>query len=156
MIDASHLVSQSLAPAVAISASALLALGLINRVSTLGARIRQLNKEIRLSADPAEIARMQEQIRIVFSRAYFVRNALLCLFSAIALMVLTAFGLAFSQMGWLPNWTPVVPFLAGLAFIFGSVLFELNEVLMNLHALHIDSDVTLEKDVKRPSSFQIA
>jgi hypothetical protein len=133
------LIVQSLSPAVAISGAGLLTLGLLNRLSHLGTRVRQLNKEYRDSDETAQTRiNINEQIQLVLDRARMVRNALVMLYVAIGSMVLTAFSLAMGELGLLPKGAAIGFFLCGLGGIFIAVLQEVLEVTLALKALKKD------------------
>ena len=138
------LITESLAPAVAISGAALMTMGLLNRMSHLGTRVRQLNQALR-EVPPSESARIENlrlQSSMVMQRACMVRNALLMLYSAIGCMVLTAFSLALTELHWVPGniSLPIWPFLLGLFSILLAVVQEMFEVLLALKALTLDSE----------------
>lgn len=140
MIEFNTFITQALSPALAISASGMLTLGMHNRLSVLGSRVRQLNRELALIDNPARLANFKQQIILFTERAALIRNALFLLYAAICLMVLTAFALAMQDLSVLnENWpVPVVTFLLGLAFIFWAVIIEAYEVLLILKALDLD------------------
>jgi Protein of unknown function (DUF2721) len=138
------LITESLAPAVAISGAALMTMGLLNRMSHLGTRVRQLNQTLR-EIPPSESARVVNvrlQSVMVMQRACMVRNALLMLYAAIGCMVLTAFSLALTELHWVPVdiRLPIWTFLLGLFSILLAVVQEMFEVLLALKALTLDSE----------------
>lgn len=140
MIEFNAFITQSLSPALAISASGMLSLGMHNRLSVLGGRVRQLNRELAQTDDPARITNFKKQIGLFSQRAQLIRNALFLLYAAICLMVLTAFALAMTDLSVLhDDWpVPIVTFLSGLGLIFWAVILEAREVLLILKALDLD------------------
>jgi hypothetical protein len=134
------LISDSLAPAVAISGAALMTMGLLNRLSHLGNRVRQLNQSLRETDDPYRLNNLNRQIAMVIARAGMVRNALILLYSAIGCMVLTAFGLALTALHVLPEaaHVPINTFLLGLFAVLLAVVVEMFEVTLALRALKLD------------------
>jgi hypothetical protein len=136
------LIVQSLAPTVAITGAALISSSLLNRLSHLGTRVRQLNQTLREIA-PTESARVENvrlQAAMLMKRARMVRSALLCLYAAIGCMVLTAFSLALTELHWVPAdiSLPIWIFLFGLFSILMAVVQEMLEVLLALKALYLD------------------
>jgi hypothetical protein len=141
-LAANTLIADSLAPAVAISGAALMTMGLLNRLAHLGTRVRQLNQTMREehNKDTPRLANVSQQVGMVLKRARMVRNALLFLYFAIGCMVFTAFGLALTALGVVPEWVqlPIWTFLLGLTGILIAVGQEITEVLLALKALKLD------------------
>jgi Protein of unknown function (DUF2721) len=136
------LITQSLAPAVAITGAALMSSGLLNRLSHLGTRVRQLNQTLR-EIPPTESGRVENirlQAIMLIKRARIVRSALLCLYACIGSMVLTAFSVALTELHWLPPTMGIAIwiFLFGLFSILMAVVLEMLEVLLALKALYLD------------------
>jgi hypothetical protein len=139
MNELNEFITQALSPALAISASGMLTLGMHNRLSVLGGRVRQLNREILELSDPVRIANLQNQVVTFIQRAKLIRNSLFLLYAAICMMVLTAFGLAISDLDIMHAQNiPIVTFLIGLGLIFVAVVMEALEVLLILRTLHLD------------------
>ncbi len=138
-LDLTEFITQSLSPALAISASGMLSLGMHNRLSILGGRVRQLNREIITESGSHRVANLKEQVKLFIQRAVILRNSLFLLYAAICLMVLTAVSLAFKELGVL--WSELIPmatFLGGLSLIFSAVVLEAWEVLLILRTLELD------------------
>jgi hypothetical protein len=138
---ANTLITQALAPAVALSGFALITMGLLNRLSHLGSRVRQLNQQVRDNHEPHRLPVIRQQIAMVLDRAKRVRNALFMAYFGIACMVVTAFLLAATELGLVTGgglW-PIGSFLLGLLSFLLSVVIELTEVFLALKALKLDS-----------------
>jgi hypothetical protein len=140
MLSPSILIAQALAPAVAINASGLLALGIHNRISTLGSRVRELNREYSQASSPQSKENLKQQIAYFLLRGRLMRNALFLLYFAIVFMVLTACAIAGYSIA--PQvvhacW-PLLFFLGGLFFILIAMLLEVTEIAILLRALKLD------------------
>jgi hypothetical protein len=132
-------ITQSLSPALAISASGMLALGMHNRLSILGGRVRQINKDLRDESSPIRQDNLNQQIQLFVKRARILRDALFFLYAAICLMVITAVALAFESLHWInTSLVAMISFLLGLGLIFWAVLLEAWEVLLILQTLEVD------------------
>jgi hypothetical protein len=139
MLAANTIISESLAPAVAISGIGLLIFGLNNRIATVGTRVRELNRELRQTTDPERIRNIRQQVPLFLERAYIIRNAMFLLFGALGMMVFTAFAIAVSRLNYvhwemLPAWT----FLGGLILMLTAVVIEAYETILNLRTLALD------------------
>ncbi|MBY0405376.1 MAG: DUF2721 domain-containing protein [Cyanobacteria bacterium] len=155
MIELKTFITQSLSPALAISASGMLTLGMQNRLSTVGTRVRQLNREIILLNNPTRSQNLTDQIQLFLMRGVLIRNALFLMYSAICLMVFTAFALALSDLGiFNPAWKiPIWTFLMGLGMILVAVVIEAFEVLLILKALKLDGKGISNLDEPQEDSF---
>jgi polyferredoxin len=140
-------ITQALSPALAISASGMLALSMNNRIGVLGSRVRELDRTIHTGQhSPERLRNLKLQVKYFVRRARLLRNGLLCLYMAVVMMVLTAFGLALSNLpvsmqyltGSVSQYLPVATFLVGLLFILVGVVLEAVEVLLLLNALKLD------------------
>ncbi|MEB3245076.1 MAG: DUF2721 domain-containing protein [Vampirovibrionales bacterium] len=144
------IIQQALSPAVAMSASALLALGMHNRLSSVINRLRSLNQEARLSyqeTSPAKPASplpitgsLRQQQHLLLTRGRLLRNGLLCTNAAVASLTGCAFAIALGVLGALPlgdHWAAGL-FLLGLLLMAGSLVFETLEVSLLLKALKLD------------------
>jgi hypothetical protein len=132
-------ITQSLSPALAISASGMWALGMHNRLSILGGRVRQINKDLRDETSPIRQDNLNQQIQLFVKRARILRDALFFLYAAICLMVMTAVALAFESLHWInASLVAMISFLLGLGLIFWAVLLEAWEVLLILQTLEVD------------------
>jgi hypothetical protein len=141
-----QLITQSLAPAVALSGFALMTMGLLNRLAHLGSRVRQLNQQVRDNHNPQRLPNIRQQIGMVLQRARMVRNALFMAYLGIGCMVLTAFFLALTALGFLPAMAnlPIWVFLVGLFSFLSSVVQEMFEVRLALKALDLDAEDVYE------------
>jgi len=132
-----------LAPAIMVSASGLLLLGLLNRYTVIMSRIRALNEERRrlvrsttppAEALPVEITRLASVIRQLddlVDRVRFMRNAVMCQVVAVGCFVLSSLliGLRVAGPEWLKLVHPLPVFVTGMAVLFAGVVFEGTDVL---------------------------
>ncbi len=155
MLAPTDIISDSLAPAVALSGMALLISGLNNRIATVGTRVRELNRELRVlkdKPDPQRTRNIQKQIPLFLERGYLIRNAMFLLFGALGMMVFTAVTIALSRLHYIewkvvPTWT----FLGGLALMLLAVLIEAYETILNLRTLALDVDHSLGVETGEPA-----
>lgn len=137
--DTNSIITSSLAPAVALSGIGMLTLGLSNRITTVGTRVRELNRELRDYKDPERLANIRRQIPLFLRRAYLIRNALFLLLGSMGMMVFTALFIALAKLYYvewelLPSWT----FVGGLLLLLGAVIIEGVEITLNLKTLNLD------------------
>lgn len=152
MLAATDIISDSLAPAVALSGMALLITGLNNRIATVGTRVRELNRELRVlkdKPDPQRVRNISKQIPLFLERGYLIRNAMFLMFGALGMMVFTAVTIALSRLHYVeleiaPTWT----FLGGLALMLLAVIIEAYETILNLRTLALDVDHSLGHEIE--------
>ncbi|MEW5821185.1 MAG: DUF2721 domain-containing protein, partial [Cyanobacteriota bacterium] len=102
MINTSTLISQMLAPSVAISAFGLLLLSMNNRFFTITGRIRSLNAEIRdlnrlenrTKFDNRRIQVVKDQVGLMLKRCNIIKNAVFFLYMGMGCTVLTVLMIA--------------------------------------------------------------
>lgn len=140
MSELNTFITQTLAPALAISATGMLTLGMQNRLSVLASRVRELNREIIAEVIPARTENLRQQVALFIQRGTLIRNALFLLYASIGLLIVTAFALALTDLDILQTeWrVPVITFLLGLGLILIAILIEVYEVLLMLKTLHLD------------------
>jgi uncharacterized membrane protein YdcZ (DUF606 family) len=141
-----------LAPALGISATALLLLSLQNRYSLIINRIRLLNEERRRyshklveksSLDYDENVRhisVLNQIQKMLERCRDVRNAILFIQGSILLFVLTSVFIAlnlFISTSWI-NYLPLLTFVTGMVMVLGGILFSARDVLNSYRITEIE------------------
>ncbi len=141
-----------LAPALGISATALLLLSLQNRYSLIINRIRLLNEERRRyshklveksSLDYDENVRhisVLNQIQKMLERCRDVRNAILCIQGSILLFVITSVLIAinlFVSSAWF-KYLPVLIFAAGMLMVLIGILFSARDVLNSYRITEIE------------------
>jgi hypothetical protein len=146
-----------LAPALGISATALLLLSLQNRFSSVINRIRLLNDERRtyniriankVELDYNEKMRdisVRNQIDRSFSRCRDVRNSILFIQGSILLFVLTSVFISinlFVSSGFLRIF-PVIIFVAGMVFVLIGVMYSAKDVFNSYKIANIE--VTAEE-----------
>lgn len=155
MLAANNIISDSLSPAVAISGIGLLIFGLNNRISTVGTRVRELNRELRETSEPERIRNIHRQIPLFLQRAYIIRNAMFLLFGALGMMVFTAFTIAISKLNYV-NWemVPAWTFLSGLILMLMAVIMEAYETILNLRTLALDVSHSIASS-EIPPDFEI-
>lgn len=150
-IELTHFITQALSPAVAMSATGLLVMGLHNRISVLGGRVRQLNRELTPDSPREHVENVHRQVEMFMQRARVFRNRLFLLYAALGSLVFTAFAIAMVELGILPkDWNlPVASFLLGLVLIFVATLLEAREVTLNLRTLKLDIEYAFRKDARQ-------
>ena len=141
-----------LAPALGISATALLLLSLQNRYSLIINRIRLLNEERRRyshklveksSLDYDENVRhisVLNQIQKMLERCREVRNAILCIQGSILLFVITSVLIAFNlfvSSAWF-RYLPVLVFVTGMVMVLAGILFSARDVLNSYRITEIE------------------
>lgn len=116
-----------LAPAVMLTAVALLLLTLNSRHSSLVNRIRLLNEEARMlnskrrlsEADKSRLGNVKEQQRLLLPRIKYVRNGIFSLSLAATFFVLTSFWIA---LGYFPITTSMTQVMIHASFVTGMFL----------------------------------
>lgn len=152
MSELNTFITQTLAPALAISATGMLTLGMQNRLSVLASRVRELNREIIAEVIPDRTENLRQQVALFIQRGTLIRNALFLLYASIGLLIVTAFALALTDLEILrTEWrVPVITFLLGLGLILIAILIEVYEVLLMLKTLHLDVEsVAISLDVPK-------
>jgi hypothetical protein len=131
-----------LAPALGISATGLLLLGLTNRYSSMVSRIRLLNEEKRkfmnliiekrelLYTENVRFASVTKQIKDLLFRSRLARNAILCIQTAIILFVLTSviIGINIFFSNNTVETVALMIFLFGMIFVLIGIIFASWEV----------------------------
>ncbi len=152
-ITAIQAIQAILAPAVGISAVGLLLLGLSNRYSAIIARIRLLNDERRRFtrqiadqqelgyADRARFMSIRQQTEELLYRSRTVRNAILAMQAAIALFVLTSFGIGMSIVFGKSYYgtVPLVLFLVGMLSVFVGISYAGLDVLRSFRVVLLEA-----------------
>lgn len=149
---AAQAIQAILAPAIMVSASGLLLLGLLNRYSVIMSRIRALNEERRrllratappesaTAADVTRLASVLRQLPNLLGRVRLLRNAVLCQVAAVGCFVLTSLLLGLRVTG--PEWVavlhPLPVFLLGMAVLFAGVVFEGSDVLRAYRTIRLE------------------
>lgn len=142
ILTAIEVIQSLLAPAVAISANALLLLTMQNRYSLIIGRIRQLNAEKRRYAlamlekgelPPPETVRLhsiRRQLDALLTRARLIRNTVVLIELSILLYVLTSgtIGLHLLFPSDFLVALPLILFVAAMGLVFAAILSSLSEV----------------------------
>jgi hypothetical protein len=155
MLMSSQIIYDALSPAVAISGSGLIALGMHNRLSNVVTRLRGLNQDYRLRQNTASKENLKNQQRLLLMRGRLLRNGLFFTYLSVVCMVLTAIGIALEKLAVVPaTWGLTLwLFLGGLCLIVLGLCFECSEVLLLLRALKLD---ILETELISRSDTQAA
>lgn len=147
-LDATPFISSALAPAVAISACAILVSNAQSKYSGLVDRIRALNSERReyqhlepiSVTESLRIKSLDRQIALIFRRARHMRDAIFLLYAAIACIIATSFLIAAMQYFQLKGVAhyPKVTFLSGLVLVLAALVIELLEVRLTFRVLRYE------------------
>lgn len=159
MNDISRLFQAFLAPAIIISATALLVLSINVRLMGIVSRLRQF---VHLKHDAAKADRMQEaeaytaQIESIENRAEMIRRsfllALIALAGAIASCLLLGLGLYAKQAALIA----VIVFVASMVCLLGATLYYVREITVSLSSVREEArdlrfmDLGIPPDVSRP------
>lgn len=138
----------SLAPALAISAAGLMAMGSANRLAQISTRLRAVNEQLRQDLSYERRANLHQQQTLFLHRARMVQYALFLLYASTGAMMMSAIGIAMIQLGW-ARWLvhehgalPIIIFLAGLAAIFASSVLQAIEIAISLKTLRLDTQLS--------------
>jgi hypothetical protein len=125
------------APAIMISASALIILALQGKYSQLIDRLRALNEERRHLVHPSEepvpvlrLANVVAQIEVILLRARLVRNSIVSLYLAIALFVLSSMLIGAPVVfGFRATVNPsIAVFMLAMVLVFLGVIYALRDI----------------------------
>ncbi len=142
VLTAIEAIQSMLAPALAISANALLLLTMQNRYSLIIARIRQLNAEKRRysletlekgelpAPEAVRLRSVLKQLEILLLRGRSIRNTVSLIQLSILLFILTsgAIGLNFLVSFAFLRLLPLILFVGGMGLVFAAILFSFSEV----------------------------
>jgi hypothetical protein len=124
-----------LAPAIMISASALIILALQAKYSQLIDRLRALNNERRSlknteGSSQQRMANVVAQIEAIMLRARLVRNSIMSLYVAISLFVVSSIiiGVPLTLSIKIPISPSLIVFMVGMLFVFSGVLYALRDI----------------------------
>jgi hypothetical protein len=141
-----------LAPAIMVSASGLLLLGLLNRYTVIMSRIRALSEERRrllrasvsggaaLAPDGTRLASVLRQLQDFIERVRLLRNAVVCQVVAVGCFVLSSLliGLRVAGPEWLKLVHPLPVFVIGMAILFGGVVYEGLDVIRAYRTIRLE------------------
>jgi hypothetical protein len=138
-----------LAPAVMLTAVALLLLSFNSRHSSLVNRIRLLDHEARLlrkkrrllDIDEARLANIKEQQNLLLPRIKYVRNGILCLSFAAIFFVLTSFwiGLGYFAIPVAVTQTMIhLTFIAGMFLVLSSIVYLAIEIYLSYRIILVE------------------
>lgn len=125
------------APAIMISASALIILALQGKYSHLIDRLRSLNDERRRLSQSPDLKRSAQrmenviaQIEMILRRARLVRNSIVSLYLAISLFVISSImiGIAIVLGAGIPVGSSLLVFMAGMIFVLIGTVYALRDI----------------------------
>lgn len=128
-----QLIAELVTPAVMMSSAGLLLLGLHSKYSSIVSRVRHI-VEKRAALEQEEehtqaVANLTDQIRLLLHRAWYVRNAVFCLYISILLMIATSLCYALDALAkFSVGRIPVAVFVLGILVLFVGCIFALMEV----------------------------
>ncbi|MGD9580421.1 MAG: DUF2721 domain-containing protein [Vampirovibrionia bacterium] len=148
MLETNELISQMLAPSVAISAFGLLLLSMSNRFLTITGRVRTLNAEIRelyliktrSNVEENRLKAVKDQVETMLRRCYIIKNSVFFLYVGLGLTVLTILTLAADLLNlsiFLDKFS-ILFFVLALLFMLTAIILEGFEILMALKNLNQD------------------
>jgi hypothetical protein len=133
--QAAQAINGMLAPAIMISASALIILALQGKYSQLIDRLRTLNDErrrLKQLPQPSEqrLANVVAQIEMILIRARLVRNSIVSLYLAIMLFVLSSImiGIRLTLGIRIPVSPSLIIFMIGMVFVLAGVLYAFRDI----------------------------
>lgn len=132
---AAQAINGILAPAIMISASALIMLALQGKYSQLIDRLRLLNDERRTMKQAPQSSQQRfenvvEQIEAILLRARLVRNSIMSLYLAITLFVISSIviGVRLTLGIKVPIQPSLIVFMIGMLFVLSGVLYALRDI----------------------------
>ena len=144
------LIQLAITPVILISGMGALMITLTNRMARVVDRTRELAETMPSAADD-ERAHLEDQLRIMWSRALMLRravtaNGLSMLLSCV--MVAVIFGMAKFEL----NLSPLVLglFIASILFLTASLVDFLRDIFVSLHALKLQVDRARRKPATTP------
>lgn len=133
------LIGAALAPAVLISASALMLLGLQNKYTAVSGRVRDLGRERRALPPEGRDTRLRSietQTNYFLTRLRLMRGAIATLYAALLLFVLTSMTMTLGMLFRVEHaLVAMLLFIAGIAMMTVAVVNELLEVRLAFKAL---------------------
>lgn len=158
--DPTNFISAALAPAIALSACAILASTSHARHSSILDRLRALNAERRehqerKQADSLRLQSLERQIAVLFRRASHIVKSILLLSMAMACIISTSIFIAVMQyipnkaLHTLPKWS----FVLGILLILYSLIEELLEVRLSFRVLRYELGIFDERTLKEAERY---
>ncbi len=139
-----------LAPAIMVSAAALLTLGFQNKSSNLASRFRLLNSEKRLldlkekraGYEDARLNSLEQQIDFLVRRAFLIRNAILLGYSSIIAFMTTSI-LLFVNLYYAHSLYPVIigVFILALFMLLTAAFFMILETVLFYRIIRLEDTV---------------
>jgi Protein of unknown function (DUF2721) len=158
----SRVVSASVAPAVIISATALLCLAFYNRLATIVARLRAVQRERMQEQEHLEtmslletercsalrrccmLESLAEQTARIRRRAHLVRATLMCFLGAIACLVVSSLLNGLTTIWPDMMFGTALLFLLGMTLLLAGVFCAMGELLVALNPAELETDVISE------------
>ncbi len=140
VVRVAQAINGMLAPAIMISAAALMILALQAKYSQLIDRLRALNDNRRSlrnapNASQQRMSNVVDQIEIILQRARLIRNSIASLYFAIALFVLSSIliglRLILAEVSFSASFivgTSLVLFMIGMVFVLSGVLYAFHDI----------------------------
>ena len=139
-----------LAPAIMVSAAALLTLGFQNKSSNLASRFRLLNREKRqlglkqrlTDHEEVRLKSVNQQIDFLVKRVFFIRNALISGYVSVIASLATSI-LLFANLYGLHDLYPMIIgiFILGLFMLLAAAFFMILETLLFYRVLRLEDRV---------------
>ena len=136
-----------LAPAVMVSSSSLLTMGLQTKFSNLANRLRALNSERRIltlkspreTGEAIRLESVKGQLDHLMKRARYVKNAIIGLFASILCFAGTSILIFIDVYSYYPvGGITVIAFVAGLALVVLSILFLIQEAAISFRVIELE------------------
>lgn len=137
VVKTAQAINGIVAPAIMISASALMVLALHAKYSQLIDRLRKLNDERRKlscgqdqTAQDQRLSNVVEQIRVILMRGRFIRNSIMSLYTAISLFVLSSIviGSRITLNINIPVASSVVIFMFGMICVLTGTIYAIRDI----------------------------
>lgn len=143
-VDPTAVIASAVVPVVLMSAGGLLVLALYNRLAAIVTRLRSLVREQVREGGLGGVS-LNEEVASVLRRARLVRNALLCLISALAMFGVCSLGEGLSRFWEAAGWIALAAFLAGQALLVAGLLLALFELRQALRPVEMETKWATEQ-----------
>lgn len=152
ILTGTEAIQSMLAPALGISATAMLLLSMHNRFSIIINRLRLLNEEkrryhIKISENKEpgayenlRYSSISSQLKILTKRCRVLRNAILAMMAAILLFVLTSMviGINIFISSEILRSAPLVVFSMGMLFVLTGIVYSANDVINSYRLTEVE------------------
>jgi len=134
-----RILSASIAPVIVISGVGLLLLSMTNRYSKVIDRTRELTRDLDATQEDARRKLLVEQVQIIYSRARFLRVAIILSSVSILFVVVTVLSLFAGQVLEVKvDYVSVPSFGLCLFALLGSLYYFIQDVSISLKALELE------------------